>query len=493
MPGDVTTNVTAVVTVVDKTAVGTASINKNLAAIEQTVKSINANVAHSLDDIAKAAPGNIWNFPVRGDAIVPDIATPANIQAVKVGGVFDRLQEKIVGVASTIKARLGGAFDEVWSVASGVLARLTSGLTSFGGLFAAGFGIGTAIDTLVGGMTDLVNTVDKLKPQADALGVTVGKLQDFTQWAKEAGQPVDRVVAGLENLSRVSAGVAEGAKGYDRAAEAFKRLNVSVVDADTGKLRSIVDMMPEIATGFQNIADPGERAKVAYDALGKSWQVLLPMFMQGPEALKKAEDDATAIGKLSDAQVEAALKYKDALNQLGPTITALKESLGGELLPVVTPALQELTKFLQDNKGDIAGGFKIGVDGLVEAFRQLDAVVKSTNDDIQGIKAGWDWLQKPITVPEWFGGPKATQAGGQATSTGGGPLTPEDLAGSRGGPIVGPANGTVNVIIDNRNPPPGQSTNATATGKGVKVDVGQSMPWSSPEYSGPWAAGHAAG
>lgn len=489
MPGDVTTNVTAVVTVVDKTGTGTASINKNLAAIEETVKSINAHVATSLADIAKAAPGNIWNFPIHGDAIVPDLVTPVQIQAVKVSGVYERMRDELVDVGGAIKARLGGAFEEVFSIAKRVGGGIASVFTSFGGLFAAGFGIGTALDVVVGGMTDLVNTVDKLKPQADALGITVGHLQELTQWAKESGAPIDRVVSGFENLVRVSAGVDQGAKGYDRAAEAFAKLGVAVRDADTGAMKDVTALLPELAAGFQGIADPAERAKLAYDMFGQTWKLMLPLLMEGPEAIAKARETALAIGEVSDAQVEAAGKYKTALADWQATAQGLREQIGAELLPVVTPALKELTTFLQENKGEVVGGFKLGIEGLAEAFGQLDAVVKSTNADIQGIKATWEWLHKPITVPEWFGGPTATQAGGQVTSAGGGPLSVEDLAGSRG-PILGaPMAGSVDVNVTLANAPPGSRATAATVGTNGRttVDVGQSMPWSTPDYAGPWA------
>jgi len=488
MPGDVTTNVTAVVSVVDKTAAGLKTIDANLAKVEETVKSINANVPTSLADMVKQVPGNIWNLPVRGADLVPDLLTPAQLQQVKVGGVFDRLRDKAVEVGASIKASLTGAFEQVWSTASRVLGGIASKLTSFGGLFVAGFGIGTAIDTVVGGMTDLVNTVEKLKPQADTLGTTVAKLQDLAEWAKESGVPFERVASGLENMQRNLGGIAEGAKGYDRAADALEKImqaaGASATDVNTGKMRSLVDMMPDIAKGLSNIADPAERAKAAYDFMGQSWKTLLPMLEQGPEALAHAEEVMKQVGHIEPADVKAAQDYAKALGELSTTWAGFKMQLGGELLPAVTPALQELTTFLQENKGEVGEGFKLFVQGMIEGFKEIDAVVKSTADDIRGIKAFWDWLTKtPVNMPEWLGG-----KGVQNVSPGGGPLTVEDLR-PPPMPFGQPANGEVKVTIENKNAPPGQTVAATTSGKGVTADVGQSMPWSAPTYSGPWAPG----
>jgi hypothetical protein len=71
---------------------------------------------------------------------------------------------------------------------------------------------------------------------------------------------------------------------------------------------------------------------------------------------------------------------------------------------------------------------------------------------------------------------------------------PEGTPGAAAGGLVGaamggqPANGKVEVLIENKNPPPGTRTTAKATGPGVTTDVGQSMPWTAPAYgAGPWA------
>src|SRR5262249_26540483 len=295
-----------------------------------------------------------------------------------------------------IKERLGGAFEQVYSIARRIGSNIASVFSSFGVQFAAGFGIGTAIDIAVGGLNDLVAAVNKLAPQAAAIGITIQQLQRLNEWAREGNAPIERVASSLANLARVTAGAAEGAKGYGRAAEAFEKLGIALQDANTGQLRSVVDLLPDLATGFQNIADPAERAKVAFDIFGQTWKLMLPLLMQGPEALARAQDTSIAIGEISDAQIAAAKNYDAALTQFRESWKATRETIGAALLPAVTPALEELTKFVQANREGIGAGFQTGVEGLIAAFTQLDAVVQSTNADIEGIKKAWDWLHKPI-------------------------------------------------------------------------------------------------
>lgn len=126
-------------------------------------------------------------------------------------------------------------------------------------------------------------------------------------------------------------------------------------------------------------------------------------------------------------------------------------------------------------------GFKLVLEKIKEVLRSIPEI----NLIISGIDKLTSWLgMKQPAAPTPAVGPTAV-------STGGGPIPLADLMGARNGPILGQAaNGEVKVTIENKNPPPGTRTSATATGPGVTADVGQSMPWSVPQYSGgPWAPG----
>jgi hypothetical protein len=485
MPGDVTTSVTAVVSVVDKATPQIEQITKALDGVAQAQKQIMETAAGAYPELAKfaretMAPG----ARIHGEDVVPEIAAPVAVEAGKVVGVYERMRDQLGEIGAGIKERLGGAFEHVFAVARRVGSGITAVFSSFGGQLAAGFGIGTVIDLAVSGINDLAKAAGTLRTQAATIGDTVSHLQDLREWAREGNAPIDRVVSSLANLARVTAGVAEGAKGYDRAAAAFAALHVALQDADTGQIRKVTDLLPDLARAFQNIQDPAERAKQAFDIFGQTWKLMLPLLMQGPEALANAQATADAIGKITDAQIDAAVKYDDALKTLQASWEATRETIGAAVLPAVTPALVELTKFVQTNREGIGAGFKTGVEGLIEVFKQLDAVVQSTNADIQAIKGLWNWAT--TAPPGWASQTTPPPVPPVAWEhRAGGPLTPEDLARTSG---AGSApTGTVDVRVDITGAPPGTRTTAQTTGQGITADVGQSMPWSTPEYRGPWA------
>src|SRR4029450_11004902 len=153
-------------------------------------------------------------------------------------------------------------------------------------------------------------------------------------------------------------------------------------------------------------------------------------------------------------------------------------------------------------------------EGVIQALKDMGDASNMWKGTLTEIEWIWDKIAKAVgfvadkaaaffgTREQWAnlgpgGLPNAPPP--SAVSTGGGPMTWENLGGQPGG-LVGaaggqPANGRVDVVIENKNAPPGQRVTATPSGPGVRtqVDTGTSMPWSAPEYGGaPSAPGGAA-
>jgi methyl-accepting chemotaxis protein len=611
MAGDVTTSVTAVVSVIDKASPAIDQITKSLENVDQVAKQINTSVPRSVEEMVKAAPGNIFNLRVRGEDVVPDLAPAAAAQAEQIGSIWERLTERLRGVGASIKTHLGGAFEAVVGIASRVGSVLSTIFTGLGG-FAAGYGIAGAISAMVSGMDELVATVDKLGPQAKNLGITIAELQRLQLWAREGGANINTVTTSLQNLTKTIGGVEAGAKGFGKAAEAFETLGISMRD-QAGNLKTVTQIVPELAAALQQVADPAQRAQLAAAALGRSWQELLPLFLQGPEAVAAAAEMSKKLGEISEDQQAAAENYKRVTAEYQTAMASLRMTIGEKLLPVLTPVIEKLTEFIAANREAIGAGFQAVVDGLIAAFATLGPLIASTAKDLQGIGAAVkavidllpsiklpdltvtadpvtklregiiaaleaveqffatistkgdevlgglaakigdafrrvsEALQTPISdvwtgaadaisrawgiiepilskfwqmlqeIAKWTGlGGVATAFEGiagsitkaqeawqkwrgttetpTAVSPGGGPMSWEDLTGRTPGGLIGPApgaapNGQVDVNVTLANAPPGTRATTQTTGTGVRTqaDVGYSMPWTQPAYSGPWA------
>jgi hypothetical protein len=637
MAGDVTTSVTAVISVVDKATPAIDQITASLKGVDQVAKSINTTVPRSVAEMVKNAPGNIFNLPVRQapdvSDVLPDIVPAARAQVDQAANIFDQLGVRIRAIGDKIQAAWGRAFSSIGSAAqrvSGVLGRVFSGW----GAFIGGFGIGTALDSMVSGMNELVKTVDELAPQATSLGLTIQEFQRLSLWAKEGGVPVNKMATSLQNLTRTMGGVNEGLKGFGKAEDAFRALGL--LDEATGRLKAqnAPELLRQLGPALAAIADPGERAARAAAILGTSWRDMLPLLLQGPDAMDKAAEASKRLGEISPDMQKAAEDYKKATADFAQSLSSLRMGIGATLIPVLTPAIKELTDFIAANREGLTAVFKGAADAVIGFFETVGPVVKSTAADLAGIKEVFVWIADklpsvksagPLFTPvepaefapppdfasawadpitkirdaieealkavegffatistkgdELFGGALATKIGdafrhvsealqtpladvwtgaadaisrawlvidpilakfwqmlqeiakwtglgGVATafegiagsitkaqeawqkwrgatetptavSPGGGPIAWGDLAGQTPGGLIGPvaggepANGRVDVNVTLANAPPGTRATTQTTGTGVRTqaDVGYSMPWTQPPYSGPWAPG----
>jgi hypothetical protein len=587
MAGDVTTSVTAVISVVDKATPAIDQITESLKGVDQVAKSINTTVPRSVAEMVKNAPGNIFNLPVRQapdvSDVLPDIVPAARAQVDQAANIFDQLGVRIRAIGDKIQAAWGRAFSAIGSAAqriSGVLGKIFSGW----GAFIGGFGIGTALDWMVGGMDELVKTVDKLAPQAASIGLTIQQFQRLTLWAQQGGVPVSKMATSLQNLTRTMGGVNEGLKGFGKAEDAFRALGL--LDEATGRLKAqnAPELLRQLGPALASIADPGERAARAAAILGTSWRDMLPLLLQGPDAMDRAAEASKRLGEISPDMQKAAEDYKKATADFAQSLSSLRMGIGATLIPVLTPAIKELTDFIAANREAITAVFKGAADAVIRFFEQVGPVVKSTAADLAGIKEVFVWIGEKLPsfqMPEmkvsadpmttvrdsiiraldavrealqtplpdiWAGAADAisrawlviepilskfwqmlqeiakwTGLGGVATafegiagsitkaqdawqkwrgqtetptavSPGGGPMSWEDLTGRTPGGLIGPAagaapNGQVDVNVTLANAPPGTRATTQTTGTGVRTqaDVGYSMPWTQPAYSGPWA------
>ena len=561
---DVAVNTAKAAPELDKVTASLKEIEAAQQQVNQTANAMAADVPRSYAELRAAAPGNIWNLPVRGQTeIVPDVAPAAQEAATQTRGIFSDLGDDLRKIADGVKRGWNALFDWIAAGAKKLGSFLS---TAFQGPlgFATGFVVSSGVDFVMKGFQEVVDKVAKLEPKAREIGATVQELQRLTLWAKMGDVSENRALRTVEDLTKTIGGVTTGAKGYKKAAEGFADLGIELQIGD--HIKTAIELLPELATKLSALEDPTRRAADAAAVLGLGWREMLPLFMKGPEAIDAAIEASKKAGEISPEMEKAAKAYSDALPLFQNALESLRMELGAALLPAITEALTGLTKWVEENREGIVGGFQAMVtvvSALATGLRTIGQVLDDLNrgnygrvladispkdDDVQRWKTWGEAIRDtvgqmpldPMTAPiklaipivdalaaawkhvaeaidaatgaweRWKGlpttalvpptgeanvwappaAPPASTAPGPVVSTGGGPIAFEDLAGARGGGIVGkPPSGTVNVVIENKNPQPGQKVSATAAGDGVKtqVDTGVSMPWSAPTYQGPYA------
>lgn len=93
----------------------------------------------------------------------------------------------------------------------------------------------------------------------------------------------------------------------------------------------------EVAAKYQSIQDPTERLQYAQDALGRSYQAMLPFLEMLPEDLDAATDSAYRAGTvMSNEAVQAAHDYELALANLEDSVHGFVYSVSNEAIPALT-------------------------------------------------------------------------------------------------------------------------------------------------------------
>lgn len=158
--------------------------------------------------------------------------------------------------------------------------------------------------------------------------------------------------------------------GTGAAAEAYKALGVSVVDAE-GNLRSSEDVFFESIDALGQIANETERDALAMTLFGKSaFQDLNPLIETGSEAFKAYAKEAEAAGAImSGDQLDAYGAFNDTLMKLESGSEAAKNALGTILLPTLNS--------LGTEGVDLLGEFSKGIIAADGDMEEISSVISS--------------------------------------------------------------------------------------------------------------------
>lgn len=262
---------------------------------------------------------------------------------------------------------------------------LPSGLI---GTLLAGFS-GAAVKDAMVGLADLEDEVSKFTATT---GIAGSEFKRFQYLAKLSNVPFESLTGSMGKLNKQIYDAANG-KGKDLAG-LFSRLGIKMRDSN-GQLRSAADMLPELADAFQRNENPVVRARMGMALFGKSWQEIMPMLAEGSAKInermarfKELGLEVKDVGAF-DRQMEAAGKFGDKLDDLGFVAKGFQNTIAAGLLPVITPLIDDLIKWVVVNKDLVAGEVKAFVTDLADSIRNTDwsAIIEGARSFARGL--GW--------------------------------------------------------------------------------------------------------
>lgn len=236
-------------------------------------------------------------------------------------------------------------------VAEGALKAMGAALVAMG--TAAAAAVKSLTDFAVGGAA----YADTVLTESTVTGIATDKLQEYMYAAELIDVSTETLTKSMaKNIKSMSS----AASGTGATAEAYKKLGVSVTDAN-GNLLDSDEVYWNLIDALGNVDNETERDAMAMQVLGKSAQELNPLIEAGAERMQELGKQAQEAGYvLSDDALNAFGEFDDQIQYLTVGAEAAKNALGTVLLPVLTDLagegvglLGEFTNGVKEADGDI--------------------------------------------------------------------------------------------------------------------------------------------
>lgn len=258
--------------------------------------------------------------------------------------------------ASQGASTLGGAIMQVANAAGIDIPPALDGLVqklegvSSGGAALVGVlgGIAVTLGRATMKTKDAAGEIDELSHKT---GLSVETIQEFNYAseyleisASEIGSSIAKMVKNMDSAR----------SGTGAAAEAFKKLKVSVVDSH-GHLRDSEQTFYRVVDALGKVAGESDRDALAMAIFGKSARELNTVIMEGSEGIRGYAQQAHDMGYvMSSEQIDKFNQLDDAMVKMQKTSEALQNKFAEALLPILitlfetissipTPVLQTIT------------------------------------------------------------------------------------------------------------------------------------------------------
>lgn len=266
-------------------------------------------------------------------------------------------------------------------------ALLGKNLAIAGGAAAAA---GWMITRMVSGVATLGNEV---KIASERLGVGAGWLQEWQYAAHQFGVGNDALIDGLKELGlRADEFVMTGGGG---AAESFQRLGITVKDlrGTAGETEKLLDL---VLSRMGKIENSAAKQRIFDEMFGGSGgEQMVALLTQSREELDKLRQAARDSGSiLSDADIEQSRLYVRQMHELTTTLSGLKNTILGSLLPTVNQWLGGINKLSKANREMIT-------QQILERLRQLWSgllIVSGAVSSLADLLGGFDNLIAIVSV-----------------------------------------------------------------------------------------------
>lgn len=263
----------------------------------------------------------------------------------------------------------GATVKNVGGASAGAVNLISTGFTGMAGNVKAGFEllkgdysqlgdllgalpgpvgiVGKAIgDSLGSAMTETVAYTEAMRKAATTTGASVSFVSQFTEAADDQFVSQEAVIASLGRFSKGLGGVTDMEGGFNASgkgvAQVLEDMGVKATDA-SGKVRPMEELIPALADKFREMGPGVKTTALAIQLFGKQGAEMLPVLLQGSEAMKASMQAAKDMGLAIDQDAVAAVKrLKVAQDSLGDSFTAIERKISLAVIPALADEIEYL-------------------------------------------------------------------------------------------------------------------------------------------------------
>lgn len=245
------------------------------------------------------------------------------------------------GITITINAETAEAAAKVGQFFNGLndnISRMTglgSALEEFGQKIAAIFTVGALIDFT----KETINTAEQLGKLAQKTGVSLNTLSALRAEANRLGTPFEELQFAIGMFSDK---LFQAVKVGGPALQTFRELGIQLVNSN-GTLRSVDQVLAEVAQKFSQMPDGPQKTAAAIDLFGRSGRELIPILNQGAEGIERMQKSG---GPFTAQMVADSTAFNQSLREVKESFELVFIAIAEKVLPKLkemSTAFNEMT------------------------------------------------------------------------------------------------------------------------------------------------------
>jgi hypothetical protein len=245
-----------------------------------------------------------------------------------------------------------------------------------------------------------MDATDEMAKMSRAIGVSVEELQSLRHAAALGGLQATQLDKAVQKLA---INMADMSRGVGLAKDVFEKHNISVKETD-GSLRSVMDVMDDVADVTAAMTNETEKADLAYKLFGARGAKMINMLNGGSDAMRSAMAEAEKLGLVMSAETAQGVEdANDALTRLGAFLTSTFTRAVAELAPMIERVTEAIINFIDIKVTENGGVGKYAkqlanaiIDATVSILIALENAGNGIIEFVNKIKAFVGMGQRPM-------------------------------------------------------------------------------------------------